>query len=147
MPSLRMAAMVRPFLTKITHSERWWRQAACFALLALVTRALIPMGYMPVVPAQAATGLLWLSVCHTDSHVLQAVVVAALDDTEAPRSAAAMDCPFGLLAGAAGGPLPGALKLATWPTASASAPKAVSQPSLAPRLMGPPLGSRAPPVA
>ncbi|MGE4334756.1 MAG: DUF2946 family protein [Pigmentiphaga sp.] len=139
--------MVRPLLTKRARFQRLWRQAACFALLVLVARAVIPAGYMPAVPAQAATGILWLSLCGADSRLLQAVAIASMDDTEAPRPAAAEVCPFGLLAGAAGGPLPAALEPGPWPAATAPAvPLRLHLPPTQ-RLLGPPLGSRAPPAA
>lgn len=139
--------MVRPYLIQSARFQRLWRQAACFALLALVVRAVVPAGYMPAVPAQAASGTLWLSLCGADGRLLRAVAVASLDDTEMPGSPAAEECPFGLLAAAAGGPLPAALQPLPWPPALAPTATPASRLPTTLRIPGPPLGSRAPPAA
>ncbi|MCK9509982.1 MAG: DUF2946 domain-containing protein [Pigmentiphaga sp.] len=139
--------MVRPYLIQSARFQRLWRQAACFALLALMVRAVVPAGYMPAIPAQAAGGILWLSLCGVDGRPLRAVVITSLDDTDTSGSTAVEGCPFGLLAAAAGGPLPSALEPLPWPPAAAPTPMPASGLPTAPRIPGPPLGSRAPPVA
>lgn len=137
-----MTAMsARPFPFSVC-TRAWWRASLVLALLAVLLRAGMPAGVMPVVGPDK---LLTLSFCSASGASPAWQVLLPVSEPE-PGHAADTLCPFGL-----------ASLQSTWlPTASpvlvaarAAAGLAVSRASghASPRRVvpGPPLGSRAPP--
>lgn len=71
--------------------------AACFLLLALVLRSLIPIGYMPA-PNAATAGYMTLTICNPE-HGFYTIQVPIDDATPQDNGATiANECPYGLLA-------------------------------------------------
>jgi len=127
--------------------HRVGRALVCLTLLAFVARAMVPVGFMPD-PDALRAGRVQVVLCQADS--ASAVLVLDLGGNGKSRHihhAAAMACPFGMLAAQAlGAPLTGAGVAAPSLAAYFAARLAVPPVTLRACVSGPPLGSRAPPV-
>ncbi|VFR56297.1 hypothetical protein BRI6_4058 [plant metagenome] len=121
-----------------------WHLLVCLTALALVARALLPVGFMPDTQA-LRHGTLALTLCSSEPGASR--VLSLSPGHGAGQEAASMlDCPFGLVAVQA--LLPAAPPAGVAAALPRAAPAAVQAMRSLPPLpaQGPPLGSRAPPV-
>lgn len=137
-----MTAMsARPFPFRVC-ARAWWRASLVLALLAVLLRAAMPVGVMPVVGPDK---LLTLSFCSASGASPAWQVLLPVAEPE-PGHAADTLCPFGL-AGLQWTWLPTASPAPAALRAAAGLAVARSRGHASPRrvVSGPPLGSRAPP--
>ena len=73
------------------------RIAACFLLLALVLRSLIPIGYMPASQA-SASGFMTLTICNPEHGFYTIQVPISDTGTVGNETPLANECPYGILA-------------------------------------------------
>jgi hypothetical protein len=119
-------------------------------MLALVLRAVIPVGYMPHTGA-LRDGRIQITFCTTaGSGAAVPMILAGLfaeDDEHSKNALSGTDCPYGVLSFLAAGLPPTALALAHHAGVSASTAHVFDNTALPPSpARGPPLGSRAPPL-
>jgi hypothetical protein len=121
-----------------------WHLLVCLTALALVARALLPVGFMPDTQA-LRHGTLTLTLCSAEPGAAR-VLSLQTGHGAGQEAASTLDCPFGLVAVQALLPAaPPAGVAAAVPRAAPAALQALrSLPSLP--AQGPPLGSRAPPI-
>jgi hypothetical protein len=125
------------------------RFTLCLMMLALSLRALVPAGFMPDAGA-LRDGRLEMTFCTSAGGFKTFAVAghgAATSSSDGEHTRQAADCPFNILTSLAAmpsmAPALAGLPLLAWPVLLA--PHRAAQP-LAPA-QGPPLGSRAPPIA
>lgn len=117
---------------------------ARLALMCVVLRALVPVGFMADLPA-AANGQFKIVIC--SAYGTRTVDLdLGLAPAHAPdkQSAKSDPCPFGMSPAAA--PLPAPLAVAMRQARTPEPVKTRTSPVSVPFSTGPPLGSRAPPV-
>lgn len=122
-----------------------WQALLALTVVAFVARAAIPAGYMPQ-PGAAGDRSFPMTLCLGGAGVT-VVQVSLYDHPDNPQSAAQSDCVYCLVAGQKLLPHQAALQVAGVAHAVAPAPVVVPNHALPPLpALGPPLGSRAPPV-
>lgn len=122
-----------------------WHLLVCLTALALVARALLPVGFMPDTQA-LRHGTLALTLCSSEPGGARVLPLAASHGA-GQEAVSTLDCPFGLVAVQA--LLPAATPAGVAAALPRAAPAAVQASRSLPPLpaQGPPLGSRAPPVS
>jgi len=122
-----------------------WRMLVCLAIVALLGRAAIPAGYMPGA-SPAHGGKVALALCSGSGAVFDVLLDVSGKPDHSGHAYTGLDCPFGVMASQAAMPAPPPQAGRMPPAAPHAATPATRRalPPLPP--LGPPLGSRAPPL-
>lgn len=123
-----------------------WQALLGLTVIAFLCRAIIPVGYMPETPSESGRSFA-MTLCLGGGGTTVMQVSLSDDGAGTPDNAVSPDCPYGLCVGQSWLPERPSLALAGIVDFPLALPVAARNNALPPLpALGPPLGSRAPPL-